>query len=177
MRLMIQTAGDPLQLAGAVREAAWSVDKNIPVSGIESMEGRVSASLAQPRFRMLLVGVFALTALVLASLGVYATLSFFVRARVYELAVRIAVGATAVDILGLVLRNGLVLIGLGVVVGLAGAVALMRILRQFLFEVAPTDALTMAVVTSGLLIIALCACLVPARRAMRVDPREALTAQ
>jgi putative ABC transport system permease protein len=177
MRLMIQTAGDPLQLVGAVREAAWAVDKNIPVSGVESMEGRVSASLAQPRFRMLLVGVFAMTALVLASLGVYATLAFFVRARVYELAVRIAVGATAVDILRLVLRNGLVLVGLGIVVGLAGAVALMRVLRQFLFEVAPTDALTMVAVTGGLLVIALCACLVPARRAMRVDPREALAAQ
>ena len=141
------------------------------------MQDRIDSSLAQPRFRTLLVGLFAVIALVLASLGVYTTLAYFVRERGYELAVRMAVGATARDILTLVVRNGMALVVLGVVIGLAGAFAAARVLRTFLFDVGPTDGFTFAGVTFTMLAVAFLACIVPARRAMHVDPRQALTAE
>ena len=177
LRIMIRTTGDPMTVAGMLRDAVWEFDRNIPVSGLQTMQDRIASSLSQPRFRTLIVGLFAVIALVLASLGVYATLAYFVRERTYELAVRMAVGATARNILGLVVRNGMGLVGIGVVLGLAGALGVTRVLRRFLFDIAPTDALTFGGVTSIVIVVALLACLVPARKAMQVDPRQALTAE
>jgi predicted permease len=176
LRVLIRTETDPLQLAGAVRSAVWKVDPEMPVSAIETMEARLAASLAQPRFRTRLVGVFAAMALLLAGLGVYGVLAHLVRQRAHELAVRQALGATGPDLVGLVLTRGMALVAIGVSVGLAGGAVGARLMRSFLFEVAPTDVLTYGGVTLMLVAAGAVACLVPAGRAVRVAPADALKA-
>jgi putative ABC transport system permease protein len=138
------------------------------------MEKLMSDSIAQPRLNMLLMGLFGVVALGLAAVGIYGLLSYTVTQRTQEIGIRMALGARVIDILRLVLRRGVLLVLLGEVIGLAGALALTRVMRTMLFEVTPTDATTFIVVALVLAAVALIATFVPARRAARVDPLVAL---
>ncbi len=173
-QLLVRTAGDPLALAGALRRTVWEMDRGIPISGLQTMESRVSQSLAGPRFSMLLVGLFAIVALILASTGLYGILAYFVRQRNRELGIRVALGAGPKSIMVLVLKHGMLLTGAGIILGLLGGFAGARVLQTLLYNVAPTDALTFSGVSLCLAAVALAACIIPARRALKVDPQEVL---
>jgi putative ABC transport system permease protein len=123
---------------------------------------------------MLMVGLFALMALVLAATGLYGVLAFFVRQRIHELGIRVALGAAPRNVIGVVLRRGMVLVGVGIGIGLLGAFAGGRVLQSLLYDVAPTDVLTFGGVSICLALVASIACIVPARRAVKVDPQEVL---
>jgi predicted permease len=172
--LFVRAAGNPLELAPALRRAIWEVERDIPISGLEVMESRLSRSLAQPRFRMVLVALFGVVALILAAMGLYGVLAYFVRQRARELGIRIAMGARPGNVMGLVVAKGMTLVGLGILVGLAGGFAGGRVLDSLLFDVSATDALTYGAVSLFLVVVALLACMVPALRALRVDPQEVL---
>jgi putative ABC transport system permease protein len=141
---------------------------------VAAMTDVVDATIARPRLVSTLLAVFALIALVLAGVGVYGVMAYSVSQRTQEIGVRMALGANAVDVLKMVLRNGMSLALIGVALGLAGAFALTRLMARLLFEVTPTDVTTFALVSVGLTAVALLACYLPARRAMNVDPLEAL---
>ena len=172
--LAVRAKGDPGSLAGAVRNAVWSVDKNQPISNVATMDRVIATSMAQRRFAMTLFSIFAGLALVLAAVGLYGVLAHSVSTRTNEIGVRIALGAQGSDILRLVVNQGLFLTALGIAIGLAGAAGLTRFLQSQLFGVAPTDPVTFAAVPALLAAVALLACYVPARRATRVDPMVAL---
>jgi putative ABC transport system permease protein len=170
----IRTTGDPERLATALQNEVRALDPTLPVAGIQSMDQTVSESVGQPRFRTTLVGLFAITALLLAVIGIYGVISYGVGRRTREVGIRMALGAGGADILRLVLGEGAALMAAGLAAGLAGAVFLTRYLGTLLFDVRPIDPLTYVVVAALLLGSGLAACLVPARRATRVDPIEAL---
>jgi putative ABC transport system permease protein len=170
----VRSSGDPLLLAPAVRGAVWSVDAVLPVSRVQTMERVLSGTLASQQFNLLLLGLFALLALVLAAVGLYGVSAYFVAQRTRELGVRMALGAERRDVLALVLRMGARLIGLGIVVGLAASLAAGRLLASLLFQVSPRDPLVLAGVAVLLAAVALLACYLPARRATHVDPVIAL---
>jgi putative ABC transport system permease protein len=138
------------------------------------MEERLFESVAQPRFRTVLLGVFAALALVMAVIGLYAVMAVSVAQRTHELGIRVALGAQRRDVIGLILRQGIKLVSLGIVIGLAGAWALTRVLTTLLFEVKPTDPLTFVAVPVLLIAVAILACWLPARQAASVDPLTAL---
>ena len=143
----------------------------------EGMEKSVADSISSKRFTMTLLGVFAFLALLLASIGIYGVLSYMVGQRTKEIGVRMALGAQKFDVLRMVMRDGARMTIIGVILGLIGALALTRLMRTMLYGVRPTDPLTFVSVAALLCIIAMLACYVPARRAMRVDPIEALRHQ
>jgi putative ABC transport system permease protein len=175
--LIVRTTADPLALLPTIRDEIWSVDKNAPLTSIRTMDQVVADSVAEPRFRTALLGSFGALGFLLAIVGTYGVLSFAVAQRSHEIGVRIALGAGRNDVLRLVLGHGMLLAGLGIATGLAGALALTRFLRAFLFGLAPTDPLTFAVVAALLAIAALAACYIPARRALRVDPVSAIRSE
>jgi predicted permease len=177
LQLMVRTAGNPTEIAPALREAVWEVDREIPISGFQNMETRIANSLSQPRFRMILVALFAAVAVVLASTGLYGVLAYFVRQRTRELGIRVAMGAAPPSIIGLVLRKGMSLVAIGIVLGLTGGFAGTRIVSSLLFGVSARDAVTFASVSLCLVAVGLIACVVPALRAVRVDPQEVLRAE
>jgi predicted permease len=172
--IAVRTAGNPVAAAGAIREAVWSVDSQLPVSDIETMEQIESRSLSQRRFQMALLGVFAGSALLLAALGTYGVLAFSVARRTNEIGIRMALGAQPTNIVSMVMRRGLVPVAFGVVAGVAGALALGRVISGLLFGVSPYDWRTILGVMALTLICALAACWIPARRATRVDLLDAL---
>ncbi len=174
MRLTVRTSGDPLGLAGAMRDIVKGLDNTLPVSKQRTMEAIAAESVAQPRFRTLLVGLFGIVGLLLASIGIYGVMSYAVVQRTHEICIRMALGAQIADVLRLVIGQGLKLVGVGVALGLAASFGLTRLLEALLFEVSATDWLTFAIITLLLITVALLACLVPARRATRVDPVVAL---
>ena len=172
--VVIRTAADPTRLISIARAKVRELDRDVPISNVNTMEQLVEQSVAQRRFGMFLLGIFALLALVLAAIGIYGVVSYSVTQRTQEIGVRMALGANATDVLKMVLRNGMSLALIGVGLGLVGAFALTRLMSRLLFEVTPTDVTTFALVSVGLTVVALLACYLPARRAMRVDPLEAL---
>ncbi len=168
------TSRDPASLAGPVRDAVRAIDKEQPVYNIRPMTQLLDESIALRRFNMILLGGFAALALVLACIGIYGVMSYSVAQRTREIGVRIALGAQSRDVLRIVLSQALALTGLGLALGLLGAVALTRYLTTLLFEVKPVDVSTFAIVSLVLGLVAIAACLLPARRAMKVDPLVAL---
>ena len=170
----IRTAGDPMAVANAVREQIWAVDKDQPVTHVMPLEQMLADYLAPRELQSSLLGGFAGFALLLAALGIYAVLAFSVAQRTQEIGVRVALGAQQRDILRGVLAQGLKLAGLGVVIGVAGALALSQVLATLLFGVSATDPWTLSGAVAVLLAVAAAACYIPARRAMRVDPMVAL---
>ncbi len=172
--LVVRTSGDPRSLTQALREQVLAVDKNQPVYDVKTMEERVAGSLETRRFAVVLLGIFGALALLLAAIGLYGVLAFAVTQRTREIGIHMALGAQARDVLGMVLKQGMSLVVLGVVLGSAGAYALTRLMQSLLFEVSATDPATFAAVPLLLGIVGLVACYVPARRATRVDPLVAL---
>jgi len=165
---------DAAAIPNEVREQVQSVDPTLPVSGAQTLNETVSASLAERRFSMEIVALFALTALLLAGLGIYGVISYIVSARTHEIGIRIALGAERRNILRIVVRQGLALAVAGAAVGLVGALIVSHLMAGLLYGVKPTDPLTFAGVAVLLVVVALFACYIPARRAMRVDPMVAL---
>jgi len=170
MTLAVKTQGDPLAIAGAVREAVRTIDRNLPVSDIRTMDAVTAAALSQPRFVTFLLGLFAAIALTLAAIGIYGTISLLVAERTQEMGIRLALGAERASILKLILGQGMWLTAAGLVLGLAGAVLLTRTLAGLVYGVGTLDPLTFATVPALLCGVALLACLVPALRAASVDP-------
>ena len=174
MSLIVRCAGDPMALAPAVQRQVWELDSQMATTRIKTMEQLLSESVAGPRFRTVLLALFAGLALVLAGIGIYGVMSYAVAQRTHEIGIRMALGAQARDVLRLVVRQGMRLALIGVVIGLAGALALTRLLKTLLFNVSTTDPLTFALIAFLLSAVAFLACWIPARRATRVDPMIAL---
>ena len=168
------TAIDPLALTRSVRDAFTEVDPLIPVGSTRSMEQVLSHSLALRNFMRMLLSAFAILALLLAAIGIYGVISYAVSQRTREIGVRMALGATPSGMLALILRESLQLILFGIAIGVAAALGLTRMLASMLYAVSSTDPLIFLSVTALLVVIALAACLIPARRAMRIDPMVAL---
>lgn len=174
LSLVVRTNGEPTAVAAAVREAIKSVDKGVATYNLKTMNDLVSTSAAPRRVPMLLLSSFAAIAMLLAMIGIYGITSYYVTQRTHEIGIRMALGAQIADVLKLVLRRAMVLAVIGVVVGVAGAIAVTRYLEALLFGVKPIDVITFAAVALGLVIVALVASLIPARRATKVDPLTAL---
>jgi putative ABC transport system permease protein len=174
MTLVIRASSDATEIGPWVRREVWALDSELPVSRVASMEEVASESVGQQRFNTLLIGLFAATALLLAAVGVYGVMSHAVAQRTHEIGVRVALGARGHDILRLIIGQGLALTLTGLAVGLAGALALMRVLDSLLYEVSVTDPLIFGGVAAALTLTALLACYIPARRATKVDPMVAL---
>jgi predicted permease len=162
--------GASLGLATAVRQAIWSVNPSQSITRITTLEEVVGEAVARPKLIAALLGLFAVLALVLGAVGIYGVLGYTVSQRQREIGVRLALGARPPEVLRMVLRSGMTLAGVGVALGVAGALVLARVMASILYGVAPHDPLTFGAVVVVLLGVALVACLVPARRAMRVDP-------
>src|SRR5262249_5154824 len=152
-----------------IRSQVLSVDKEQPVSRIRTLGEIVSGSVEQEHFSMILFAVFGGVALILAAVGLYGVMSYAVTQRTHEIGIRLALGAKTGDVLGLVVRHGMGLALTGVAIGLSGAFALTRLMSSLLFSITPTDPMTFAGISLLLAVVALCACMVPARRAVRVD--------
>jgi predicted permease len=172
--LAVRTVGDPMAIASSVREAIRRLDENLPPYDIKTLEQRVSDSVAPRRFLVSLMSLFALLALALAATGIYGVLSYLVAQRTREIGIRIALGATAGAVLGLILKRGAILILIGTAAGLAGAIALTRLIKTLLFGVSATDPATFALIALLMVVVALIASYIPARRATKVDPMVAL---
>jgi len=170
----VRTQADPSAMTQAVKEQIGKVDPQLPITKVQSMNEVAAASFDARRFNMLLLTLFAGLALVLAAVGVYGVMSYAVTQRTHEIGIRMALGAQVGNVMRLVMKGGLVIAAVGVAIGLAGAFALTRLMSSLLFDVAPTDKATFAGVALALLLIALAACYIPARRATRVDPLQAL---
>jgi putative ABC transport system permease protein len=172
--MLVHTSVDPMKLVASIQSAIWSVEKDLPITSIKTMEQIRSHSIAQPRLTALLLSVFAALALILAAVGIYGVMAYSVTQRTHEMGLRMALGARASDVLALVVGQGMLLAGAGIVLGLAGAFAMTRVLEKFLWGVRPTDTFTFIVVSLLLVAVALLASYLPARRATRVDPMVAL---
>lgn len=172
--VVVRSDGEPMRLASAVKAAIWSVNKNQPISKMETLEQVLSESLARRRLYMILFGVFAAAALLLGGVGIYGMVAYSVSQRIREMGIRIAVGAARADVMRLVLGHGAKAALAGIAVGIAAALVLTRLMASLLFGVSATDPLTFAGVAVLLILVALCASFIPARRATRVDPMVAL---
>jgi putative ABC transport system permease protein len=177
MFVAVRTAEDPLAMTAAVRQAVAAVDPDQPVSDIRSMDQRVSESLGPRRFNMLLLALFATVALALCAIGIYGVIAYAVTERTHEIGVRLALGAQRRDVVAMVVGQGLVLAVAGAVLGVVAAVALTRLMTSLLYDVTATDPLTFGAVSLLLLLVAIGASWLPARRATRVDPLIALRSE
>jgi len=174
MNLLVRTAVAPLSLLSALRAQIASVDPDQPITNIETVDGLMESSLTQPRFTMLLLGIFSVTALMLAVIGIYGVLAYSVAQRRHELGIRLALGATPANIMTLIVGGGMSLAFWGVFIGIAGALVVGRLMRSLVFGVGVTDVVTFVAVPALLACIAFLASYVPARRASRIDPSISL---
>jgi putative ABC transport system permease protein len=172
--LFIRTAGNPFDLAPAIRNVEAGIDRNQPLASSKTMNEVVADTVAPRKFNMSLLALFAGMALTLAMLGIYGVMAYSVAQRTHEVGIRMALGAQKSNVLGLVIKNGMILTLIGIAIGLAVAFSLTRLMGALLFEVAPTDATTFAAVPILFIVVALIACYIPARRATKVDPVVAL---
>jgi putative ABC transport system permease protein len=172
--MLVKTTVEPTSLTGAIKKEIQTIDKDQPIAQVQTLADRLDTSVAPQRFTLVLLLGFALIALLLASAGIYGVMSYAVTQRTHEIGIRMALGARAIDVLRLVLANGMRLAIVGVAIGLAGAFALTRLMRSLLFGVTPTDAVTFLAVSIVLIGVALLACYIPARRSTKVDPLVAL---
>ena len=174
LTLVARTTSDPRSFAGAVRREVSALDKDLPVSNMKFMDEIIGKSVAQPRVYALLLGIFAGLALILASIGIYGVMSYSVTQRIHEIGIRMALGARPVDVLKLIVKQGLALALVGVFVGLIASLALTRVLASQLYGVTPTDPLTFTAISVLLILVAVIACSIPAMRATKVDPMIAV---
>ena len=174
MNLVIRTQNDPLSIVGGVRKEVQAIDPDQPISAIRPMNELVASSVAAPRYRTTLLALFAALAMILAATGIYGVMSYSVAQRTHEIGVRMALGARQLDVLKLVVRQGMLLTLVGVVLGLGAAYLLTRVMSSLLFGVTEKDPITFGVVAALLIAVSFLACFVPARRATKVDPLEAL---
>ena len=174
MVFVARTTVDPASMSAAIRKEVLAIDKNQPVFDVKTMNEVRAISVAVYSFGSATMAIFALVALLLAAVGIYGVMAFAVTQRTQEIGIRMALGARAIDVLTLVVRSGMFLAAVGIVIGLVGALAITRLLASLLFGVSPTDLLTFGLVTMGLLLVAVFACYIPARRATKVDPLVAL---
>jgi putative ABC transport system permease protein len=174
MRIAVRTAGPAAALVQPMRDLLGRIDRNIPLAEPEVMATIISDSLGTWRIISSLLAVFAVIALLLAATGLYGVLAYHVSSRSHEIGVRMALGAQASSVVGMIVRRGMLLVGIGLVVGIGGALGTNRLLADLLYEVGFGDALTFVAVGLFLTVIALLACLLPGRRAARIDPVKAL---
>ena len=172
--MIVKTSVDPVSLIGAIKREIRVIDKDQPIAQVQTLDDKLSDSIAPQKFTRLLLGIFALMALSLASAGIYGVMSHAVTQRTHEIGVRMALGARQLDVLKLMVGQGMSLVVIGLVLGLAGAYATTRLMTSLLFDVTPKDPITFLVVTVVLAIVAFLACYIPARRATKVDPLVAL---
>jgi ABC-type antimicrobial peptide transport system permease subunit len=170
----VATDGDPASLAAGLREIVRNIDPNLPINGLRTMEEVAAVSVASRRGGLILLAVFAGLALVLAAAGIHGVMSHLVALRTAEIGVRMTLGATPGNVMGLVLREGTIQALAGLAIGLTGGVLLMRAFQSLLFGIQPADPMTLSVVGVGLLTTAIAACVIPARKAMHVDPVNAV---
>jgi putative ABC transport system permease protein len=175
--LIVRTAIDPLSLATSVRNAIWAVDKDQTVANIDSMDHIVAGAVARQRFSMLLLAIFAGVALVLAAVGIYGVMSYSVAQQTREIGIRMALGAQRGDVLKMTIKQGLRLVGFGLLIGLVVAFILTRVMASLLFGISATDPITFITISLVLLAVAMLASYIPSVRAMRVDPMVALRYQ
>ena len=172
--VVAQSWSDPFSIAGAVRAAIRKVDADVPIAAMRTMQEVLDDAVAQRRFQMLIASLFAVSALLLAALGIYGVVSYSVARQTRDIGIRAALGARPVDLCGMVLLRGMTPVGFGLVAGVVGALAVGRLLRSLLYEISPYDPLTIFVVALVVVAAAIAACYLPARRAARVDPMVAL---
>jgi predicted permease len=177
LTVVVRTTGDPALVAPALRSAIWSVDGNVAISSVRTMDEVVRRATSSPRFYLLLLATFAGVALALAAVGVYGVTSYSVARRRSEIGIRMALGARPADLLRMIVGEALVVAGAGAAVGLAAALALTRVMASLLYGVEPADPVTFAAVPVVLAVVALAATYVPARRATRIDPLAALRSE
>jgi ABC-type antimicrobial peptide transport system permease subunit len=172
--LSVRTSLEPHSLASALRAQVAAADADQPLTEIQTMEERLELASASPRFTMLLIGIFSMTAFLLAVVGIYGVIAYSVAQRTQELGIRIALGAENRDILRLVIGGGVALTLTGIVIGLAGSIALTRAMAAMLYETSATDPMILGGSAALFLAVAIVAGYLPARRAVRIDPNEAL---
>jgi putative ABC transport system permease protein len=174
LSVVLRTAADPQLQTAALRSALAEIDPNQPLVNVRTMEDNMAATVAQPRFRTWLIGIFAAVALILATVGVYGVMSYTVTQRTSEIGIRVTLGAQRDDVFRIIVGEGLRLALAGVAAGLVAALALTRVLQSFLYGVSAYDPITFGSVACLLTLVAVAACYIPARRATRVDPIIAL---
>jgi putative ABC transport system permease protein len=172
--LSVRTVAEPESMTTAVRGVIQSVDKELPVYSVRTMERMMADSTSQRRFATILLGVFALVALILASVGLFGVMSYTVAQRRHEIGIRMALGAQTLDVLELIIRQGMILVLTGVAIGLMAAFGLTRLMKAMSFDISETDKTTFVTIPLLLAVVAMLACYLPARRATKVDPLIAL---
>ena len=177
MTLTIRTAGDPTAVFPAVRSEIWALDRNLPLVNVQGLSSVVNSAMARTTFTLIMIGAAAGVALLLGAIGIYGVISYMVSLRAREIGVRMALGARADQVRRMVVRQGLVLAGIGAAIGLVGALGMSRLISSLLYGIAPYDPVTLGGVTLGLLVVAAVASWLPAMRAARIDPIEALRSE
>jgi ABC-type antimicrobial peptide transport system permease subunit len=176
MTLTIRTTGNALSVFPSIRREIWGIDRNLPLVNVRAMSEVVASAMARTTFTLIMVGAAAGMALLLGAIGIYGVISYMVSLRTREIGVRMALGAQSTEVRRMVVRQGLVLAVIGVGIGLAGALALSRLISSLLYGIAPHDPLTLGATAIGLLAVAAVASWLPATRAARISPIEALRA-